>query len=153
MRNILSWLKQNFYFTILVFILIVAAVISLSYAFLRGGNNVQDSLSTPAFVNTNLNHLPLAEVVNDSNTNEGSGSATLGANTKCVDNKTALTAVNLKIAREVNRHENEVKEIGHGGLMKKVLQDLKMDQENRRHLKAMDALQAEYASLIAQINC
>jgi hypothetical protein len=104
MRNILSWLKQNLYFTVLVFILLVAAVVSISYAFLRGGNTLQDSLSTPAFVNTNLNHLPLAEEVDNSSSESGDGSATLSANTKCLDNNTALTAVNLKIAREIKHH-------------------------------------------------
>jgi hypothetical protein len=37
--------------------------------------------------------------------------------------------------------------------MKQAQQDRKLDEENRRHLNAMDALQAEYAALLAQIDC
>jgi hypothetical protein len=157
MNRFFSWLKINFVFALIMFVLVIVAVLSVSYAFLS--TNESPPAATAGIESQSKDHLkplPLAEEIATNSVSvdsQNSGSVILGANTKCLDNKTALTAVNLKMTQEINRHEGAVKEIGHGGLLKQVIKEARLSQEHQKHQNAMELLQIEYNDLLSQIDC
>jgi hypothetical protein len=154
MRSFMEWIKSNLKYVGIGVLLLVMAAISLSYAYLSAGNRSTVAVALQTSTESDLERLPLAEELPaDSQASNGDGTAVLGANSKCKENEIAMTAVNLKMHRELQNHEGIVKEIGHGGFMSKVLRDRRLNEEEKRHQSAMKLLQAQYQSLLDQLNC
>lgn len=158
LRRVKQWGKENFWFSIIMLVLMVVAALSLAYGFMSGNDKQGATDTVDALSNQQTAYIEEAELLPDAAGDSQASGTALGASSgqlpcQASERARVLVPVIRAVNEEKKLHQSRLKKLGSGQSVAQLLNSYGYKQELNRHETVMAELAARETRLLTSIGC
>lgn len=158
LRRVKQWGKTNFWFSIVMLVLMIIAGLSLAYGFMRADDTQGAADMVDALATSQSAYIEEAELLPDTAGNSQANGTALGASAgqlpcQASERARVLVPIVRAINEEKKLHQSRLKMLGSGQSVTQLLNSYAYNNEVKRHESVMAELSARETRLLTSIGC